>query len=183
MAGPDYGALGATFKIVRILQTVCMISVIGLAANFVSEIVSSNQTAPQVLIGTLSVVCRLFLEPVWPSGLMDHSQASIAILYCVITLILFFDNILPFLINTGMDSLLLIALIVVAVTVGQPLTYLNCQAIGTPDGSSSAYDFTAALGDSLGQNGATIDYNSWIGATKTNCLEMKSVWGLSISLW
>ena len=66
MAGPDYGALGATFKIVRILQAVCMIAVIGMTANFVSEIVSSNQTAPQVLVGTLSVVC---LRAISPSGM------------------------------------------------------------------------------------------------------------------
>ena len=57
MAGPGYGALGATFKITRILQAVCMIAIIGMTANFVSEIVSSNKTAPQVLVGTLSVVC------------------------------------------------------------------------------------------------------------------------------
>ena len=93
------------------------------------------------------------------------------------------DNILPFLISTGMDSLLLIALIVVAVTVGKPLSYLNCQEIGTPDDYSSAYNFTKALGSSLNINGGSINYNTWIGATKTICLEMKAIWGLSISLW
>ena len=59
MAGPNYGALGATFKSVRILQAVCLIAIIGMTANFVSNIVSSNQTPPNVLIGTLSVVCLL----------------------------------------------------------------------------------------------------------------------------
>ena len=56
MAGPNYGALGATFKIVRILQAICLIAIIGMTANFVSEIVSSNNTPPNVVIGTLSVV-------------------------------------------------------------------------------------------------------------------------------
>ena len=56
MAGPNYGALGATFKIVRILQAISMIAIIGMTANFISEMVSSNQTPPDVLIGTLSVV-------------------------------------------------------------------------------------------------------------------------------
>ena len=56
MAGPDYGALGATFKITRVLQAVSMIAVIGMTANFISEMVSANATPPKVLIGTLTVV-------------------------------------------------------------------------------------------------------------------------------
>ena len=59
MAGPNYGALGATFKAVRALQAICMVVIIGLAANFISQIVSSNQTAPQELVGTISVVSAL----------------------------------------------------------------------------------------------------------------------------
>ena len=65
---------------------------------------------------------------------------------------------------------------------GKPLSYLNCQAIGSPDTTSSTYEFTMALG-TLNGGDMTIDYNTLIGATKANCLEMKSVWGLSISLW
>ena len=127
MAGPDYGALGLTFKAVRALQAVCMVVIIGLTANFIAQIVSSNETPPPELIGTISVVC-------------------IAILYCAITLILFFDNILPFLLNTIVDGLVLVALIVVTVVVGRPLSYMNCQAIGDPDGGADAYSFTVALG-------------------------------------
>ena len=82
-----------------------------------------------------------------------------------------------------MDFLILIALIVVAVTVGEPLTYLNCRAIGTPDSASNAFQFTSELGSSLNENGSTIDYGSWIGTTMTICYEMKAIWGLSIALW
>jgi hypothetical protein len=56
MPGPDFGALGATFKICRALQSASLIAVIGMTANFVAEIVSSKTSAPAVLIGTLSVV-------------------------------------------------------------------------------------------------------------------------------
>lgn len=56
MAGPDHGALGGTFKIVRILQTVSLISIVGMAANFISEMVSHSDTPSDVLVGTLSVV-------------------------------------------------------------------------------------------------------------------------------
>ena len=104
-------------------------------------------------------------------------------LYCIITFILHIDRILPYLIAAILDSLILIALIVVAVVVGEPLTYLNCQAIGTPDGASNTYQFTTALGSSLDQNGSTIDYSTWIGTSMSTCLEMKGVWGLSIALW
>lgn len=55
MAGPD-GALGATFKIVRGLQVMCLLGCIGMAANFISNIVTANDTPSKELVGTLSVV-------------------------------------------------------------------------------------------------------------------------------
>ena len=56
MAGPDYGALGATFKITRVLQVICLLACIGMAANFISEMVQNNDTPSKELVGTLSVV-------------------------------------------------------------------------------------------------------------------------------
>ena len=58
MAGPNYGALGATFKGVRVLQAICMIAVIGMTANFIAQMVNNNTSPPDVLVGTLSVVCH-----------------------------------------------------------------------------------------------------------------------------
>ena len=55
MAGPD-GALGATFKIARGLQVICLLGCIGMAANFISEMVTANDTPSKELVGTLSVV-------------------------------------------------------------------------------------------------------------------------------
>jgi len=162
MAGPDYGALGVTFKVTRAMQTASLLAVIGMTANFISTMVSADATPPNVLIGTLSVVC-------------------IAVLYCAITVILFLDGILPFLINMIIDSLFLVAVVVVAVIVGRPLSYMNCKVIGQLGTSSSAYDFTAALANSI-RNGGEINYAQWIGASKSTCLEMKSIWGLSIAL-
>jgi hypothetical protein len=52
------GALGAAFKISRALQAACLVAVIGMTANFVSQIVSANATPPQILIATLSIVSR-----------------------------------------------------------------------------------------------------------------------------
>jgi hypothetical protein len=56
MAGPDYGALGGTFKIVRVLQVISLLSIIGMAANLISGMVSLNYTPSDVVVGTLSVV-------------------------------------------------------------------------------------------------------------------------------
>ena len=81
-----------------------------------------------------------------------------------------------------MDGLFLIAVIVVAVVVGKPLSYLNCKAIGSADAMGNAYEFTTSLGNNFDKNGGQLTYN-WIGASRTNCYEMKAIWGLSISLW
>ena len=110
-------------------------------------------------------------------------QTCIAVLYCAITIILHLDGILPYLINTVMDALVLIALIVVAVTVGKPLAYLDCKVIGSSSVSESTSQLGAELNDQLHNMGSSLAYSNWIGATKTTCYEMKAIWGLSISLW
>ena len=53
-----YGALGATFKICRILQAMSLIAIIGMTANFISEMVNAKADPPSVLIGVLSIVRR-----------------------------------------------------------------------------------------------------------------------------
>lgn len=83
-----------------------------------------------------------------------------------------------------MDGLLLIAVIVVAVTVGKPLSYMNCNIIGSQTGNvDSASAFAANMGYNWNKEGSTINYYHWLGATKTTCFEMKAIWGLSIALW
>ncbi|KAI9815592.1 MAG: hypothetical protein M1832_005453 [Thelocarpon impressellum] len=164
MAGQKNGALGATFTVVRALQIVSLIAIIGMTANFIAEMVSSNRAPPNVLVGTLSVTC-------------------IAVLYCAITYILYLDAILPFLINLGTDAMCLIAVVVVAVTVGKPLSYMNCMTIGKATGNvDSAYDFAAGMGKNLNRDSGKVNYYGWAGANKATCLEMKSIWGLSIAL-
>jgi len=64
MAGPMYGALGATFRIVRMLQAVSLLAIIGMTANFIAQMVSSNTSQPNVLVGTLSVVSLSVQPPV-----------------------------------------------------------------------------------------------------------------------
>ena len=59
MAIPDYGAapLAKFFLLVRGLQLIAFICMVGITANFVAEIVSSGYPACKEIIGTLTVVC------------------------------------------------------------------------------------------------------------------------------
>lgn len=142
---------------------------------------------------TSLIHCSLHSE--YPSIQLSHQhpnhlirlrsrQTCISVLYCVITAILYYDSILPFLMSTAVDGLLLIAVIVVAVTVGKPLSYVDCQRVGDRSGNwNSAYHVALNMGQNLNKVGARLDYYSWVGTTKVTCYQMKAIWGLSIALW
>jgi len=70
----------------------------------------------------------------------------------------------------------LIAVIVVAVTIGKPLSYLNCAALSKEGGNTDAWV------SSVGYNMGKVDYYVWAGADSTTCYETKAIWGLSIAL-
>lgn len=55
MAGPT-GALAAAYKLTRALQVASLLAIIGMTANFVSEIVNADATPPRVVVGVLSIV-------------------------------------------------------------------------------------------------------------------------------
>ncbi|GLI81113.1 hypothetical protein PoHVEF18_009484 [Penicillium ochrochloron] len=161
---PRYGALGATFQLARIFQTCSLIAIIGMTAKFISSIVNDDKTPPNILIGVISVTC-------------------IAVIYCIITGILFFDDILPFLPCAILDLLLLIALIVVAVIMGKSLSYLQCTSLSSLNfKDATTYAFTSHLSSIEASITGKIDFGSWIGSSKTICLETKAIWGLSIAL-
>lgn len=60
-APPALGALGMTFTVMRAMQGVALIAIIGLTSNFISEMVSANYVPPSALVGTLVVVSLLNL--------------------------------------------------------------------------------------------------------------------------
>ncbi|KAL8832767.1 MAG: hypothetical protein Q9191_000037 [Dirinaria sp. TL-2023a] len=181
MAGPN-GALAGTFKTVRAFQFISLIAIIGMAANFISDMVSNNSAPTDVLVGTLSIVGIGEALTKGSAELTTRMQTCIAVIYCVITYILFLDNILPYLISTAIDGLLLVALIVIAVVVGKPLSYLNCRIIGSASVAESAYQLSAELKASIHDHGGKVVYSNWIGASRSTCYEMKAIWGLSIAL-
>lgn len=61
--GPKLGALGMTFTVMRACQLVSLIAVIGMVANFISEIAAVERSPPSELIGALTVVSPTFSFP------------------------------------------------------------------------------------------------------------------------
>ena len=93
---------------------------------------------------------------------------------------------LGLLVMTGIDSLLLIAFIVCAVTLGKPMSFLNCYVIGKSSkdvDTQYAYAFVSAAAQNLNTSGSSLDLRHWAGVTRTNCFQAKTVWGMAIALW
>jgi hypothetical protein len=57
-AARDNGAIGATFVVTRGLQFASLITIIGMITEFITDMVTSDTSPPDVLIGTLVVVSR-----------------------------------------------------------------------------------------------------------------------------
>ncbi|RFU73697.1 membrane-associating domain-containing [Trichoderma arundinaceum] len=154
---PAFGALGAMFTAMRLLQAVSLISIIGLTGNFVAELVSSSFSTPSALVGTLVVAC-------------------LAMAYIVISYILYWDHMLPLLIATAADGLCFVASIVVACVLGRPVSYLNCNAFPKKGNTGNfIYSLFANVKHS------SSDTFRWVDPSKASCYEIKAIWGLSIA--
>jgi hypothetical protein len=99
----------------------------------------------------------------------------------VITYILYYDNMLPWLFTAILDGALLIASIVVAALIGKPLSMLNCAALPA---QTSASLTTTSLSSGVRATAITktLNYFTFVAVDKPTCLEIKAVWGLAISL-
>jgi hypothetical protein len=78
----------------------------------------------------------------------------------------------------GFDFLILIAWIVVSVTVGKPVSYLNCYVPRRNRDGSILVD----LIKNLGTPGSMLTLENWSGMNTSNCFQTKAIWGFSISL-
>ncbi|KAL2151141.1 hypothetical protein VTH82DRAFT_6239 [Thermothelomyces myriococcoides] len=158
---PQLGAMGVTFTMMRIFQFTSLITVIGLCANFINGIAATEHKPPAELIGTLTVEVT-------------------AIIYVVISYILYYDSMLPLLVAGILDSLLLVASIVVAALVGKPLAALDCSTLPSAVPVIATFFSTAhrARDTIITQ---TIPYSSFVALDQPTCYEIKAVWGLSIA--
>ncbi|EDU43312.1 MARVEL domain containing protein [Pyrenophora tritici-repentis] len=167
MPVPSYNAmpLSKMFVVVRGLQAICMILVIGICSNFVQMIVTTGVEPPKEFVGTLSVTC-------------------IAALYIIVSIGYYWSQAnLGLLIMTGVDSLLLIAFIVCAVTLGKPMSFLNCYVIGKSSAEIDAQyasAFVTATVENLNKSVSSLGH--WAGVTRSNCFQAKTVWGMAIAL-
>ena len=85
---------------------------------------------------------------------------------------------LPLLVATGADSLILIACIVVACSVGKPVSYLSCPSFPT---NGNTANFIHSLFHNV-YNSHKSNTFMWVDADKASCFEIKAIWGLSIAL-
>ncbi|KAL2266689.1 hypothetical protein VTJ83DRAFT_6041 [Remersonia thermophila] len=164
-SAPKLSAMDVTFTAARAVQFASLIAVIGLCANFISIIATADHNPPAELVGTLTV-------------------SVMAVIYAVITYILYYDAMLPLLATSFFDCLLLIACVVVASLVGKPLPRLNCAALAgaSPlDAATLRWTSSSPLQHSTILT-KTISYPTFIALDKATCQEIKAVWGLSITL-
>ncbi|EGO55337.1 hypothetical protein NEUTE1DRAFT_123780 [Neurospora tetrasperma FGSC 2508] len=160
---PRLGALGLTFLVMRALQFAALIAVIGLSANFIDEFSTKSLGSPSELLGTLVV-------------------AVIAVIYVVISYVLYYDAMLPYLLSGILDGLLLIAFIVVASLLGKPLSHLQCALMPQdPDANNfwTSVPFTIKSQETTHDDGL---YFTFVHMDQPTCFETKAIWGLSIAL-
>ena len=103
MAIPTYGAapLAKTFLVIRGLQFLCFIVIVGITANFIAELVSDYYAVPREIIGTLAIT-------------------SLATLYCLISIPFWWaEGSLTLLVMAAIDFLMDVAFIVIAVVLGK----------------------------------------------------------------
>jgi len=162
MGIPSYGAapLSATFVAVRAMQFISMIIILGITGHFVDSMVQADFSPSHEIVGTLSITSMVTL----------YTLVSVAFYWSVANVGLF--------VMAGIDSLILIAWIVISVVVGRPVSYLNCYYPGRSGNGHILVD----LLQNINEEGSTLSLANWTGLNKANCFETKTIWGLSIAL-
>jgi len=162
MGIPSYNAkpLSVTFLGVRALQSICLIVILGMTGNFINSMVMNDHEPSREIVGTISITAIVTL----------YTAVSIAFFWAEANLGLW--------VMTGADFLILIAWIVVSVSIGKPVSYLNCYHLPyTKNG-----DILYALMANLGKPGSVLTLENWSGMNKSNCFQTKAIWGFSIAL-
>jgi hypothetical protein len=162
MGIPSYGAtpLSVTFLGVRALQFISMIVILGLASNFVNSMITNSLTPPSAVVGTLVI-------------------ASMATLYTLVSISFFWAQAnIGLYVMAGIDGMLTLAWVIIAVVVGKPVSYLNCYKSGSGGNGEILVD----LLNSLNKDGSGLTLVDWSGLDKANCFETKAIWGFGIIL-
>jgi hypothetical protein len=176
---PSYGAapISATFLIARVLQLVFLIIILGMTANFVNGMVMANHDPSKEIVGALVIVRSTPFRPQTP--LTYFLKTSIATLYTLVSISFYWASAhLGLFVMAAFDFLIFIAFVVVSVSIGRPVSYLNCY-----------HRFQNLNGDVLkdlqanwNEAGSTLNLGFWSGMNKSNCFETKAIWGFCIAL-
>ena len=163
---PEYGArpLVQLFLFNRFLQVLAMIAVVGITATCVSEVDESQVHPPSEIIAALVVAC-------------------ISLFYTIVSVVMFYGHMEKSLTRFGVgDFFALVAFVVVAVELGQPVSIIDCMEYGNASQAITAYNatnLTTALDKAFVRYGR---FSGWTTLTQANCFEVKGVWGLSIAM-
>jgi hypothetical protein len=78
----------------------------------------------------------------------------------------------------ALDFFVFIAFVVVSVSIGRPVSYLNCyHRFDNLNG-----DVLENLRANWDKVGSTLSLGFWSGMSKSNCMETKAIWGFCIAL-
>ncbi|PTB66056.1 hypothetical protein BBK36DRAFT_1105297, partial [Trichoderma citrinoviride] len=150
------GVLSAVFTVLRLLQTMALLSAIGLTSGIVSLVVGEKTAAPSAIVGTLVVAC-------------------LAMSYIITSSILYWKHLLPLLIATAADAAFSIAFLVASCLLGKPTGRLSCKAFPN-QGNTSAFISSLFTSSSSSSSSSIV-----VSPSKSACHLMKATWGLAIA--
>ena len=165
MPVPDYGALPLAkfFLLCRMLSLTAMVCIVGLTANFVSEIVSTNLAPPREVVAALTIVSHMFHAFL---GLSTDtcSKTCLAALYNLISIPFFYARAnMGLLIMTLVDSFLLLSFAIISIVFGKPLSFLNCAVVTSASASGNAESSAAwlqSIASNIGKDGSALGLSS-----------------------
>jgi hypothetical protein len=111
MPRPSHGQTGLLFLSVRSLQAISLLITLSLTSRFISTLIESSQTSPPSPLIAILVITIL------------------SCIYCILSLFLYFDHQLPLLPSIAVDGALFLAMLISAVILGKPLSFVSCKAL------------------------------------------------------
>ncbi|KAI5789436.1 hypothetical protein FPQ18DRAFT_340678 [Pyronema domesticum] len=111
MPRPSHGQTGLLFLSLRSLQAISLLVTLSLTSRFITTLIETSQTNPPSPLIAILVITIL------------------SCIYCILSLFLYFDHQLPLLPSISVDGGLFLAMLISAVVLGKPLSFVSCKAL------------------------------------------------------
>jgi energy-converting hydrogenase Eha subunit E len=111
MPRPSHGQTGLLFLSVCSPQAISLLITLSLTSRFISTLIESSQTSPPSPLIVILIITIL------------------SCIYCILSLFLYFDHQLPLLPSIAVGGALFLAMLISAVILGKPLSFISCTAI------------------------------------------------------